>query len=648
MKTIILILITFLAQIPLSFAKVPIPPEHFAKFPQFRQMVISPTGKYLAASMERDDGIPIVSVFDLKNMAPLSTIEFKREELPGKLTWLNDSRLGMNILMQTGSLDFPVTSGDYYAMNADGTRKEALWGFRNQAGIAVNPEVSVMQILHRLPEDEDHILVAENVLNNPKPAFTKAYKLNIYTGRKRSVATAPIRGARLLADHNANVRFASGVDPDENNKIKIYYRQQNGEDWQLFKSFDEEQGKLTPIAFSPDNQSVYALADIEDPVSGLIELNLQDQKMTTLYRHPLVDIDDVALSHDASLLSARVSPDKTHYEILSDHPVAQWWQKLQNTFPDQTVEVTSTTRDGKNMLVNVSSASNPGDFYLFDTENMQMQFLVKSRPWLDSGEMAEVKPFKMQARDGVELHGYLTLPKGKAENLPLVVHPHGGPHGPRDYWQFNPDAQLLASRGYAVLQLNFRGSGGYGREFMYSGYGKWGAEMQDDLTDATLWAVEQGIADKQRICIYGASYGGYAALMGVTKEPDLYQCAVGYVGVFNLPMMFEEGDIPDSKYGLNFLNKALGEDKEALKKRSPAFNAGQIKADIFLVHGAKDVRVPIEQAESLKQALDKAGHPYEWMVKDKEGHGFYDEGNREEMYQRLLAFLDKNLKRQNQ
>lgn len=225
----------------------------------------------------------------------------------------------------------------------------------------------------------------------------------------------------------------------------------------------------------------------------------------------------------------------------------------------------------------------------------------------------------------------------------LVVYPHGGPHGPRDFWRFDQDAQMLASRGYAVLQLNFRGSGGYGREFMYSGYRKWGLEMQDDLTDATNWAIESGLADAKRICIYGASYGGYASLMGIVKEPDLYQCAIGYVGVYSLPMMFEEGDITDSQFGINYLNQALGTDQEDLKRRSLAYNVDKIKAAVFLVHGAKDERVPIEQAQFLMRQLDKRGYPYELMIKEKEGHGFYKEEHRLELYERMLTFLEKHI-----
>jgi acylaminoacyl-peptidase len=223
----------------------------------------------------------------------------------------------------------------------------------------------------------------------------------------------------------------------------------------------------------------------------------------------------------------------------------------------------------------------------------------------------------------------------------MVVLPHGGPHGVRDYWAFSPDVQVLASRGYAVLQVNYRGSGGYGRDFLYAGYGKWGTLMQDDLTDATLWAIDAGIAHRDRVCIYGASYGGYAAMMGVVREPDLYQCAIAYVGVYDLELMFEKGDIPDRDTGVTFLKEAVGEDEQDLRSRSPVHNLHRLKAPVFIVHGGEDFRVDVEHAYRLRDRLDELGKPYEWMLKEKEAHGFYRPENRLELYERMLAFLGK-------
>ncbi|MCU7375871.1 alpha/beta fold hydrolase [Paucibacter sp. O1-1] len=229
-------------------------------------------------------------------------------------------------------------------------------------------------------------------------------------------------------------------------------------------------------------------------------------------------------------------------------------------------------------------------------------------------------------------------PDGKY--LPLVVLVHGGPYGVRDRWEFTPDVQALATRGYAVLQVNYRGSGGYGAKFERSGWGEWGRAMQNDLTDATRWAVKEGIADRNRLCIMGGSYGGYAALMGVSVEPDLYQCAIGYVGVYDLRLMKKRGDIPQSSYGKNYLQRVLGTDEDELARRSPVEYADAITAKVFLVAAENDSRVPPLHSERMRDALKRAGKAPEYLLGRGEGHGFYDPKNVEAFYERSLKFLD--------
>jgi dipeptidyl aminopeptidase/acylaminoacyl peptidase len=261
--------------------------------------------------------------------------------------------------------------------------------------------------------------------------------------------------------------------------------------------------------------------------------------------------------------------------------------------------------------------------------------------------MATVQPFSFRARDGLEMYGYLNNPKGykldTLKKMPLIVHPHGGPIGPRDDWGFNWETQMLASRGYLVLQLNFRGSGGYGNGFQDKGHGEWGGAMQDDLTDVTKWAIDKGYADPERICIYGASYGGYASLMGVAKEPDLYRCAIGYVGVYDLvSTMFKKGDIKDRKSGRRFLEHTLGTDIGARRENSPALQATKIKAGVFLAAGMDDERAPYQHTEAMRDALKAAGHPADVVIlQDKEGHGFYKEANNLNLYTKMFAFLDR-------
>jgi dipeptidyl aminopeptidase/acylaminoacyl peptidase len=295
------------------------------------------------------------------------------------------------------------------------------------------------------------------------------------------------------------------------------------------------------------------------------------------------------------------------------------------------------------MVISVSSDVNPGGYFLFSRDKGSLEPLVDRMPWIDAGDMAQLKPIKYTSRDGLTIHGYLTLPKdSEGKNLPLIINPHGGPWA-RDTWGFNPEHQFFAARGYAVLQMNFRGSTGYGRKHLEASYKKWGREMQNDISDAVAWAVEEGIANEERVCIYGGSYGGYATMAGMTFTPDLYKCGVNYVGVTDVELLFKT--MPKRwNLGAETMKAQVGDpetEKEFLAEISPLNHVDQIKAPIFIVHGRKDPRVNIEHATQLKKEMDKHKKAYEWMVKNNEGHGFRKEENRIELYTAMGEFFDK-------
>ncbi|MCF6183618.1 MAG: S9 family peptidase, partial [Bacteroidales bacterium] len=269
-------------------------------------------------------------------------------------------------------------------------------------------------------------------------------------------------------------------------------------------------------------------------------------------------------------------------------------------------------------------------------------------PWLDENEMANQLPIEYKSRDGLTIHGYLTLPKGytieTAKNLPVVVNPHGGPWA-RDSWGFNPELQFLANRGFAVLQMNFRGSTGYGRKFWEISFKKWGREMQDDVTDGTKWLINKGIANPNKIAIYGGSYGGYATLMGLVKEPDLYAAGVDYCGVSNL-FTFMKTIPPYWKPMLEMMYEMVGnpvKDSVMLRQVSPVFHVDKIKAPLFIAQGANDPRVNKDESDQMVKAMRKRGLDVEYMVKKNEGHGFRNEENRFDFYRGMEAFLEKHL-----
>jgi dipeptidyl aminopeptidase/acylaminoacyl peptidase len=330
--------------------------------------------------------------------------------------------------------------------------------------------------------------------------------------------------------------------------------------------------------------------------------------------------------------------------ILPDHPLSRALRGLLHSFPDENVRILNTTDDQKKAIVLVYSDRDPGRYMLVDVDKLSAEEIVAKRPWVNPSNAAEMTAFHMRARDGAWIHGYVTMPKtSRTDELPpLVVLPHGGPHGVRDVWAYDDEVQLLASEGFAVLQVNYRGSGGYGRAYQTAGYRHWGDRIVQDIVDATRFAVDKRYADPRRVCIIGGSFGGYAAMQSAIVAPDLFRCAVGVAGVYDLGLMAHEGDIPETPLGRAFVRTAVGEDSTALKEASPVQNADKLRARVLLIHGKKDQRAPIEHAERLKSALEEKGRPPEWLVEPKEGHGFYDEDARERMYSRLLQFLREN------
>jgi dipeptidyl aminopeptidase/acylaminoacyl peptidase len=324
------------------------------------------------------------------------------------------------------------------------------------------------------------------------------------------------------------------------------------------------------------------------------------------------------------------------------HPDAQMGLELQAAFPGERVRQLDHSKDGNVVILGVSSDHDRGSWYEFDRQAGKVSKITKRAPWLDATKQGTQTAFELAARDGLPLHGVLTLPPASAgKNLPLVVVPHGGPFGVSDRKGYDLDDQILAQHGYAVLQLNFRGSSDYGRAFVAAGARQWGAAMQDDLTDATRWAIAQGIADPQRICIYGMSYGGYAALMGPIREPGLYKCAASYAGPSDLTRMTKWGNARRTELSKKWHVKMLGE-PATLAAVSPALNADKIKVPVLLAHGIVDSRVDIRHTQAMRRELEKSGTPVDYVEYSATGHWLYDE-HREDFYARLLRLLDANI-----
>lgn len=608
--------------------------EGFSRHIEYYDIKISPNGKHLAA-LVNSKGTKKLVFLDTETYQVTFALNSGMKSQTADYYWANNERVVIQVEQLRGALEKPINFGELYAVNYDGKKRKMIFGYRSKGGVLLSADGGFL--IDTLKGDDKHVLIQKQALSRKSDVLSKVVKLNIYSGKEKRVRSAPIPYSQFLVDNNGQPRFVVGVD--NNHKTKLFYSRKKGEKWQSFGG--EFDGEFEPITFAQDNQSIYALKAKNGEAKSLYKYNLKTKEETLLYKSDMVDPTSIMKSDLNNVYGLRLDKDYPSYIYLDNNDEeAKLHKALFGAFKGDNVVITSKTEDGKQIIVKVSSDRNPGAFYLFNTKTMQAKHLFDSASWINPQEMSQVEPFRIKTPDGFILNGFLTVPKNKAKNLPTVVFPHGGPHA-RDFWQYVPQVQMLANAGYAVIQVNFRGSTGYGKAFMQAGYKNWGSKIQDDILLATNYAIQQGITDKNKVCIFGASFGGYSALQSAIRTPELFKCAIGYAGVYDLPMLYEEGDITSVKWGDAFLDKTLGTDIAQQHAQSPVYHADKLKAPILIIHGEDDKRAPLEHAEKLREALEEHNKPYEWLIKDKEGHGFYNEANILEANQKILSFLNK-------
>ena len=634
-------------------AKAEVPLADFSRHAQFHDIKISPGGDYLAASAIVD-GKTVLSLIHLPDMKGVNLRPRESREL-ADFWWVAPNRVMYTIGERYGALEQPSSTGELYAVNADGSGDGIIYGYRmgNQGATHIGHGTSqraYATLVDPLRDDPRHALIATHAWNGSTiGVFPEVARIDLFTGVTSPVTTSPMRDASFLTDNHGVVRFAYAYayDTARNNVEKVWYRAGDGKDWETILDESKDHQRAVPLAFDRKEAKVYMDCSSGHGAGGLCTWDVATRAFTRIWNGAPTDVDSLVSSFDEKdVVAIRSMPGRSATTLIDKKaPEANLLVGLMQQFPGEDVRITSSTPDGSKVVFLVESGRNPGEFFLFDGSTRKATFLFARRPWIKPEQMAAVEPVALKARDGLDLNGYLTRPPGKAEakNLPLVVFVHGGPYYIRDRWEFDPEVQLLASRGYAVLQVNYRGSGDYGYDFVRAGFREWGGKMQDDVTDATHWAITQGVADPKRVCIFGASYGGYAALEGAVKEPDLYRCAIGYVGVYDLALMHTRGDIPQTVFGENYLKMVLGQDDAVLSDRSPVAHADRLKAKVMLVVGGQDTRVPPVQGEAMHSALNKAHIEHDWLYQRTEGHGFYDPANRLDLFEKLTAFLDRNI-----
>jgi len=618
-----------------------LPLETFFGDAQASQVQLSPDGRYIALLAPANNRMQLV-VVDRKASKRQRITDMKDESVVG-VRWVKDNRL-LFFQQAKGQESFGI-----YAVNADGTNLRVLQQatVRDGERIANADNRRGFTIINDLRDDPNHVLAS---VARGSSGLVDVYRININNEKRTLVMTNNDQVRNWMTDKRGVVRLGFASDSRERS-FRVVYRADDKSEFKEISRQDSDAPGWQPVAFDGDNKTLIVTSDLGRKTVGLFRVDPADNRiLETLITDEIYDVDP-------SLIYSRKKQRYVGARYNAEKPTTVWFDadfknlqaSLDAALPETRNSISSFTDDESLFVVTSSSDRDPGSYYLYDAKAGTLALLARANPLADPAQMAEMRPITYRARDGMQLYGYLTLPAGREpKGLPLVVLPHGGPYGPRDSWGFDPEAQFLANRGYAVLQVNFRGSGGYGRDYEAAGYRQWGLKMQDDLTDGVEWSIAQGYVDRRRVAIYGASYGGYAALAGLVYTPELYVCGVNYVGVSDISRLgimnaFNNLPKPAQEYlARRFLHPF--KDAEQIKATSPANHVKNIRVPLLMAYGEYDPRVTIDHGEYLEQQLKKYGKEYKNIVVGNEGHGFNKFENRIAFYREMDQFFAKHLR----
>ncbi|WP_424507151.1 S9 family peptidase [Robiginitalea sp.] len=606
--------------------------DYFSK-PRASSFQFSPDGKYLSYREKDENGKRHIYVRELSTNKVTRAIE-EKEELVRGYGWVNNERL-VYAMDQGGDENYHI-----YAVDLDGTDL-----------VDLTPIDGVRaSILELVKEDKDHVIVS---MNKNNPQVFEPYRVNVKTGAIEQLfsnddVANPVMGYNFDKDGNLRgyVKLRDGVEQD------LYYgTSETG--FELKKSLNwKDSFTILEFAYAtPNPDDAYMQTNLESDKAEIVLYDLKENRtIAKLYSHEDFDAGGMGTSRKRNWEVDYFTYEGAKREII---PVSDSFKKLHRriteTFPGKQYSIPDVTDEEDKVLVFIQSDRLYGTYHLYDVAEDSFSELYNLMPQLKEEDMAEMRPIIFKSRDGVTLHGYITLPKAaqKGQKVPVIVNPHGGPQGIRDSWGFNPEAQLFASRGYATLQVNFRISGGYGKEFLTSGFKQIGRKAMDDVEDGLKYVIDQGWVLEDKAAIYGGSHGGYAVLRGLTKTPDLYACGVDYVGVSNL-FTFMQTIPPYWKPYLKIMKEIwydedIPEEKAIMEEVSPVFQIDKIEKPLLVVQGANDPRVNIDESDQIVEALRKKGFDVPYMVKYDEGHGFAKEENSIHLYKVMLGFYAKHL-----
>ena len=608
--------------------------DYFKK-PNQSSFQFSPDGKYVSYKQREENGKVHVYTKNTITDEVVRVIEEKDELIRG-YGWANETRL-IYIMDKGGDENYHL-----FAVDIDG---------KNQVELTPYEGVKV-DILNALKEQKDFMII---LMNKDNPQVFEPYKINIKTAAIEKLYT-----------NDDPLNPISGYDFDKDGVLKGFTKQQNGTEYVLNYRLDENQ-PFEPILtttwkddfyiidfdYTTENKNdAFVMTNLESNTREIVLYDFKEKKVIKkVYSNPTFDVSGMSVSRKRNF-----EVDYFYYNGEKYHiePVSETAKKLNDKFKKQfgnkDFYISSKTDEEDKYLIYVTSDKLYGKYYTYDVSKDAFKEVLNIMPQLKEEDMAEMRSIKFTSRDGLTIYGYLTIPNAvkNGTKVPMIVNPHGGPYGPRDDWGYNPETQLFASRGYATLQVNYRGSGGYGKEFYLAGNKQIGRKMLDDLEDAVAYVKTLGLVDEDKIGIYGGSYGGLATLGSLVKTPDLYTCGVDYVGVSNLFTFFKAfppywkpylGQVYEQWYDEN------DEDDIAIMKQvSPALNVEKMTKPLFVVQGANDPRVNIDESDQVVKNMRARGINTPYMVKYDEGHGFAREENRIDLYQTMMGFFAVHLK----
>jgi dienelactone hydrolase len=649
-------------------AEVPpvLPLKAFFGDPAMRAVQISPTGRYLTFLAPHNQRTNL-AILD-RETKKLSWLTNMTRESVVYYVWAKPDRILFSQQLE-GRESFGI-----YAIDPDGgnpviIRQLLQVDDRDRIGDYDMPR----DFISYLGNDPDSVLMMETRGNS---GLADPIKVNLRNGRTTRVALNDINARAWIADDEGVLRVA--ICTDFEGPIRVLYRSTEKSPWQTLAEYRQELSLIfpeaspvephwKPICFAKDNRTLYVLSYLEHDKGAIRTFDPETKTFgPVIFTHPEVEPGDRLANYRTGGLGLRKAfgglkfssgGELVGVDYIAEKGATHWLnpvaaklaRDLDAALPDTENRVVSATAVEKLLVVTAASDRDPGSFYLYDVDRAELSPLGQVRPDIKPADMAKMRPIAFAARDGVKIPGYLTLPPGRPETkLPMIVIPHGGPFGPRDVWGFDAQVQFLANRGYAVLQVNFRGSGGYGLEFQRGGYRQYGRRMQDDVTDGVKWAIAQGIANPARVGIFGASYGGYAVLAGLVFTPELYCCGINYVGVADLNLQMARGtaDFRMPRLVRDFLRTTRfdpAEDRAQIEATNPINFIDRIRAPLLSAYGKNDPRVRLEHGAALEARLRKFGKPHEYIVEDGEGHGFRNVENRIAFFRRVEAFLERNM-----